>query len=39
MLERTHEEMYGSAEKVLDERTDLPLRERTMRAILGGGSA
>ena len=34
MLERTHEEMYGSAEKVLDERTDLPLRERTMRAIL-----
>lgn len=30
MLERTHEEMYGSAEKVLDERTDLPLRERTM---------
>ena len=35
MLERTHEEMYGSAEKVLAyERTDLPLRERTMRAIL-----
>lgn len=34
MLERTHEEMYGSAERVLAERTDLPLRERTMRAIL-----
>ena len=34
MLERTHEEMYGSAEKVLAERTDLPLRERTMQAIL-----
>lgn len=34
MLERTHEEMYGGAEKVLAERTDLPLRERTMQAIL-----
>ena len=34
MLERTHEEMYGSAEKILAERTDLPLRERTMQAIL-----
>lgn len=33
MLERMHNEMYGGAERVLIERTDLPVRERTMLAI------
>lgn len=34
MLERMHEEMYGSAEKVLEDRQDLSIRDRTMQAIL-----
>lgn len=33
MLERLHEEMYGNAERVLEERTDLPIRERTIQAV------
>lgn len=33
MLERMHNEMYGSAERVLAERTDLPVRERTTLAV------
>lgn len=33
MLERIHNEMYGSAERVLKERTDLPVRERTALAV------
>lgn len=33
MLEHMHNEMYGSAERVLKERTDLSVRERTALAV------
>lgn len=33
MLERLHQEMYGSAEQVLEARQDLPIRERVTLAV------
>ncbi len=33
MLEGLHDEMYGSAERILDARRDLPIRRRTALAI------
>lgn len=33
MLERLHNEMYGSAERVLERRRDLPIRERVALAV------
>lgn len=33
MVERLHDEMYGSAEKVFEARSDLPMRQRAMLAI------
>lgn len=33
MLERLHQEMYGSAERVLEQRVDLPVRKRVTLAI------